>query len=112
MPMITVHTNKKLTNEEITILGKGLGERISMLPGKSEGSLMVEIKGEQAMFFRGEQEVCAFVDVRLFHESPWEAKKAFAESVAGLLEQVGIPGKQVYLNFLELESWGCLGTLK
>lgn len=109
--MITVHTNKQWTKEEMALVGKGLGERITLLPGKSESSLMVELQPGQEMFFRGGQSPCAFVDVRLFHVSPEEAKKAFAESVCALLEQVGVPAKDVYLNFLEFDAWGCQGTL-
>lgn len=112
MPMITLHTNKKLTKEEIALVGRGLGERITLLPGKSEASLMLEIRDGQEMFFRGGQDACAFVDVRLFHASPREAKQAFTESVCALLEQIGVPGKDVYLNFLEFDSWGAQGTLK
>ena len=51
MPMITVHTNKQLTKEEKALVGRGLGERITLLPGKSEASLMLEIQDGQEMFF-------------------------------------------------------------
>ena len=112
MPMITVHTNKQLKKEEKALVGRGLGERITLLPGKSEASLMLEIQDGQEMFFRGGQDTCAFVEVRLFRVSPLEAKQAFTQSLCALLEEVGIPSRDVYLNFLEFDSWGIQGTLK
>ena len=106
MPMVTVTVGKKLTPEQVLQLKKGLGEKISLIPGKAESNLMVDIVDGHQMFFRGERVDCAFVDVRLYTKAPYEDKSNFVQAVCQLLEEVGVERKNIYLNFSEFENWG------
>ena len=46
MPMIQLTTNVTVSDSAKAKLAAGLGEAISLLPGKNEGQLMLSISGE------------------------------------------------------------------
>lgn len=108
MPFISIRTAQKLSDETKKKLKARMGEKISLLPNKSEAVLMVEIIDGNSVYFAGEQlEKGAFVDVRLYRPSPYEAKKLFAESVFDALEELTeTPRAGIYLNFVEMDTWG------
>ena len=112
MPFVNIHVTGTLTEEKKDLLKTRLGELITILPGKQESGLMVDIADNHSMYYQGSKlEKCAFVDVRLYKESPMEEKGKFATALFETLEEItGVPRTRVYLNFLEMNTWGSKGT--
>ena len=54
MPFINSKVNMKTTLEQRQEIKERLGKAISIIPGKSESWLMLNLEDEQAMYFRGE----------------------------------------------------------
>ena len=61
MPYIGVSTSKKLSDAQKDALKSALGEKISVIPGKTEKALMVDIADGHTMYFAGEKtRTCVF----------------------------------------------------
>ncbi len=113
MPYIGVSTSKKLSDEQKDALKAALGEKISVIPGKSEQALMVDIADGHAMYFAGEKRELAFVDVRCFGTTEFANKKAFTEAAFAVVQQTtGLPGDGIYLTYSEFANWGTKGSMK
>jgi phenylpyruvate tautomerase PptA (4-oxalocrotonate tautomerase family) len=114
MPYINVNVSVELDQAKKDAVKAELGRLIDILPGKSESVLMIELNGSKTMYFRGEQKPpCAFVEVRLYKESPMDAKKEFTAKVFEMLERLlGLKPEDVFLNILEMQNWGVGGSLK
>ena len=108
MPFVSVNTARELTKEQKNEIKARLGKLIEILPGKSEGVLMVDISCGHALYYGGNaQPNGAFVDIRLYRESPFEEKKAFnAALVEMLVEVAGVEKASTFCNYLELPNWG------
>lgn len=113
MPYIAVNLTGTLTHEQKIAIKSGLGEKISLIPGKIEKSLMVDISDNHTMFMGGEERSLAFVDVRCYGETEQQYKKAFAEAVFETLQSAtDLTESDIYLNHIDLNNWGLRGTLK
>ena len=114
MPFIHIHVTGSLSEEKKDALKTRLGQIISILPGKEESGLMVDIADGRSMYYRGNRmEKCAFADVRLYKESPFAQKEQFAGALYDALEEIaGVPRTQVYLNIQELANWGSRGGFR
>lgn len=113
MPHITVTTSKVLTPEIRDDIAAALGKLITLLPGKSEPVLMIDIADGRNMYFGGEKKPCIYANVALYHASPAGDEKNFAaEMTAMLTEKTGVPAKDIYLTFTEFPTWCSGGVLK
>lgn len=114
MPFIRVNVPIELNEAKKEAVKSELGKLVEILPGKSESVLMVELNGSKTMYFKGEKtQPCAFVEIRLYKESPMEAKKEFTGKVFEMLERVlGLKPGNVFINFMEFPNWGSGGILK
>ena len=113
MPHVAVSMAEKLSKEQILDFKATLGQLIAILPTKSESVLMVDIADDRNLFFAGEELAHgALVDVRLYGESPFEAKQQFTKELTAYLEKTySVPPQFVYVNFVELPQWGVRGGL-
>lgn len=112
MPYISVNTSLSLSGQQKEALKRALGEKISLIPGKSEARLMVDISDGHSLYFAG-QPGGAFVELRCFGRTPPEAQKAYAAAVFEALEkQLGLPPDRVYYNHVDLDTWGSGGALR
>ena len=113
MPFISVSAAGKLTPEQKTELKKGLGECITLIPGKTEKALMVDLTDGHTLYMGGnELENGAFVEVRMYKDAEFTHKKAVTEAIFALLERVcGMTAKQVYITFDAYDEWGTKGSL-
>lgn len=113
MPFISVNVTGQVTPAQKEQIKTQLGQLITILPGKDEGGLMVDISDNHSLYFGGkEKESCAFLDIRLYKESPLAEKTEFVKAVCEALhETLGIDKGDVYLNFIELANWGCGGSI-
>ncbi|MDO5734386.1 MAG: hypothetical protein Q4P08_04575 [Eubacteriales bacterium] len=114
MPYIAVHSAKKLSTDEALRLENGLNEAISLIPGKSQELLLIEIIDGVRMSRNGNvREDLLYVDVRCFRKAPFKDNKLFTEAVNGVLEDVlDLQEDSVYLTITEYDSWGTRGSLK
>lgn len=114
MPYIAVNTTVSLPKAVKDEIKNELGRVITLIPGKTEEVLMVDISDGHTIYFAGkEMEKCAFIDVRCYRNSTFEANKAFTEAVYLAMKNItGIEEKDLYLSISELPVWGTKGTLK
>lgn len=113
MPYISVNTTTSLTKVQKDEIKTELGSAITLIPGKSEQVLMVDISDGHTMYFSGkEMEKCAFIDVRCYKSANFDDNKKFTQAVYQLMKRItGISENEIYLSISELPSWGLNGTL-
>lgn len=113
MPYIQLSTTQTLTDTQKEQLKTGFGQRISMIPGKQEAALFIDLVGNCSMYLAGQAQALAFLDVRLYGSASFEVKKAFTEEMFSFISSViDVPSTNMYLTFSELEHIGVRGTLK
>jgi hypothetical protein len=89
------------------------GRLIAIFPTKNETGLLVDFSAEHTMYRAGEEAPCAFIEVRLFGKAGMECKKQFTQEVFEMLRrELGLEIPRMYLNILELETWGSGGIFK
>ncbi len=113
MPYIGIHVTGTLSDAQKNAIKAGLGEKITLIPGKTEQALMVDISENHTMYFQGEARALVFADVRCYKTAEFADKKCFTEAVFRLLTEVtGVPQEDIYLSWGEYDTWGVRGSLK
>ena len=113
MPYTQVNISEKLSSSKKDELKKMFGEHISLIPGKSEAVLMLQINDEQYMSFGGRAGECAMIQVHLFKECPREEKSLFTSKVLNSFSEItGLPIDRIFMNFSEYPEWAANGILK
>lgn len=114
MPLIVLNTNLTLEKTQKDALKDAFGDIITILPGKTEQVLMVDISDGRTIYFRGkEPERVAHVDVRLYGSSSFEAKSGFTKAVYKSLNDIlELKEDEVTVNIGEYSVWGAQGKLK
>lgn len=106
MPYIDVNVNCEISEEKEVALKAALGEIIAVIPGKSEGSLMIQFKDNCRLWHSGENGPVAFINVMLLGSAPKDAYKGFADRVIALFhKELGIDGQHIYVKFEEVPNW-------
>ena len=113
MPFISVQVAGSLLQEQKDAITISLGKSISLIPGKSEKQLMVDISDGHSLYFGGKPlSTGAYVDVRTFGDSDFESKKALTESIYEMLHKIcGIQKNEIYVTFSAFSEWGTRGSL-
>jgi phenylpyruvate tautomerase PptA (4-oxalocrotonate tautomerase family) len=106
--------SKKLDGGEIEGLKSAIGGIIEIIPGKAEWGLIVDVESGAELYFGGVKEpAAAFVDVRVHGKCPAEKKEEFVRKLYSVMDTAaGVTPERVYINFLELDSWGAFGELR
>lgn len=113
MPYIGVHVGKTLTQEAKDAIKAGLGEKIGLIPGKTEAVLMVDISDGHTMYMSGEQRALAYVDVKCYGTTEFDNKKAFTEAAFAVVgEAAGLAPTDIYVTYSEFSTWGTRGSMK
>ena len=114
MPFISVSVSCTLTKAQKDDIKSRLGKLIEILPTKTEKSLMVDISDNHSIYYAGEEnEKAAFIDLRIYKESPFDAKSEFFRRMCDMLGEVaGIDNDNIYFNVFELSNWGLKGNFK
>jgi len=113
MPYIAINTSKPLSDRQKEALKTALGEKITVIPGKGESKLMIDISDNHTMYFAGEKRELAYVDVKCYGAAEFANKKAFTEAAFEAVQQTtGLPQDGIYLTYSEFENWGTLGSMK
>ena len=114
MPFISVHTNAKLSEAQKENFKSAIGEAVSLIPGKREELLMLEIEDEKTMYFKGKSDgIYAAVTVNCYKNAPFEDNRNFTRRVYEILEQQwNIADDHAYVIIIEVPTWGTRGDLK
>lgn len=113
MPFISVNVTEKLNDTQKDQIKAGLGEKITIIPGKIEKTLMVNVIDDQSIYMAGEKIQTAYIDVKIYGTADFEVKKAFTDACFEVIsEATSIPANQMYLTISDFENWGTRGTLK
>ena len=111
MPFLTVRTNVEVDYERARRVKSGLGEAIALLPGKSEMSLLVEIRDRARLWLRGDANpaiVC--LDAAVFGNEDHAGRRAFVAAATRLLcAELGAAPENVFVNFSDIPAWGVAG---
>ena len=112
MPLISLNTTKTITKEAEAELRREFGEKIALLPGKTEDWLMLRFTDGCRMAFRGKAAPdMAMIEVSLLGSA---ANEAYEKLTAALTEVVSsvlkINTDMVYIKYSETEHWGWNGS--
>ena len=112
MPFIDAKISVALTLAQEESVKQKLGKAISLIPGKSEAWLMLNIQPECHLYFQGNnQEPSAMVEVKLLGAaSPDAYQKMTAEVTKILNGELGIPANRVFVKYDEVQHWGWNGS--
>ena len=107
MPYIDINVNSRITEEKEVALKAALGEIITEIPGKTEGSLMIQFRDNCRLWHSGENGCpIALINVMLLGSAPKDAYKNFADRVIDLFrEELGVDGHHIYVKFEEVPNW-------
>ena len=112
MPFINLKTTEKITDsikEELTAL---LGEAISIIPGKSEKWLMLNLEGECNMAFAGNSTLpTAYLEVKIFGKAGAEDYERLTARLCDIIEdRLAVPQDRTYVKYEEAYIWGWQGS--
>lgn len=105
MPFIDVKASCPITAEQEVQLKEGLGRAISLIPGKTEASLMLRFTGGCHMWLGGRQDgPIVMADMAIYGQTTQEAFAAFGETAVSLLKE-HLGAKTVYLKLDQTTDW-------
>lgn len=112
MPYISVRTTASANAEKCEAVKAALGKAISVIPGKSEAWLMVEIEPECKLWFRGDASGdSAMVRVMVLGSlSDRDSSRMSAEVTDILSKELGISPDRIYIAYSEHDKWGWNGS--
>jgi phenylpyruvate tautomerase PptA (4-oxalocrotonate tautomerase family) len=107
MPYIAINTSAALSPVQREKVKAELGRLISIIPGKAEADLMVDIFDGRKMYMGGAAVPAAYIDLRVYTKADAEAKKRFTkETFALLIRELGVKQENLYMTITEFENWG------
>lgn len=107
MPFIHVKTNQTVSPEKAVQLKAALGEAITLIPGKTEQWLMVQIEDQNQLWLAGSDAPAAFADVRLVGSASDADYTRLTERLTELLSEVlEVAPDRVYIPYQEIGHWG------
>ncbi len=112
MPYLHARVNCKVTETETAALRRGFGEAISLIPGKTERWLMVDIDDSASLSLAGDGERrLAMLEVEIFGKSTPAAYEALTARLTEIMGEVlGIAPDGVYVKYAEVDHWGFSGS--
>ena len=111
MPYINVKVAKKLDDDIKNKFQLEMGKNISIIPGKTIEVTTVVIEDDCAMYKNGDCFDGVFIEVRLFKESPEDAKKAYTEKLFTITEDIlNVTTDRTQVNYFEFSAWGSGGN--
>ena len=111
MPFINSKVSVKTTEEQQKELKARLGQAISVIPGKSESWLMVNLEDERTMYIRGDDsEPIAFVCVNIYGSADEKAFARMTEEITKIYGEVlGVKPDHMYIKYATSMDWGWNG---
>ena len=113
MPYIELNYNKTITSSEEKKIKEELGKAISILPGKSEEWLMVEIKDNMKLYFKGDKEKeNMMIKVLAYGDTLSESiLSKFTAKVSEILFNIlpCLNKDHIYISYFFTKNWGFNG---
>lgn len=112
MPFIHSKVSIPMSQEQETKLKEKLGQAISLIPGKSEGWLMLDFDSECHMYFRGENtEPMAMVSVSVFGQPDSSAFQKLTAKITDIFQEIlHIAPDHIYIKYDTTKDWGWNGS--
>ena len=112
MPFIDAKISVAITPAQEESIKQKLGKAISLIPGKSEAWLMLNIQPECRLYFKGDNnEPSAMVEVKLFGASTPDAYQKMTAEVTKILDsELNIPAARIFVKYDEVQHWGWNGS--
>lgn len=113
MPFIQVRVSEKLDEQKIEAVKAKLGKAISLISGKSEAYLMVQVETDCHLYFKGNQDApTAMCDVSIFGKASRTDCEALTGEICHILEEAAaVPPSRCYVKFQFADTWGFNGFL-
>ncbi len=112
MPYINCITNIKVADSDI--LKSELAKALDSIADKGEKWLMVSVQSEAKLYFQGNDNPAAFIEIKYIGTFSSEVKIELTEAFGKILEKLEkIDSNRVYINFtgVKAEDWGWNGSL-
>ena len=111
MPFIISRVNIPLSEEQETALKAGLGQAISLVPGKSEASLMLGFEDSYHLYLRGDNsQPMAYITVAVFSNHGHHGYEQLSEAISQLFHRVlDIDPLRIFINYEDIPAWSVAG---
>ncbi len=111
MPYIKTNVSIPVTKEQKENVKSRFGQIISLIPGKSEAFLMVDLQDNCSLYFGGNQDgPTAYVKVEVFGSLSDEYSLMLTKNICSMLEEeLHIPQNRIYVNYESFTQWGWNG---
>ena len=111
MPYIELKTTASISPEKSKSLKAAFGKAIESFPGKSESWLMVNISGDEDMYFKGSNSAdCAMVSVDLLGSVSSAASEKLTAALCSVLSnELSVSPDRVYVKYSGFSDWGWNG---
>lgn len=111
MPFIISRVNIPLSDEQETTLKIGLGQAISLVPGKSEASLMLGFEDAYRLYLAGDNsQPMAYITVAVFGNHGHCGYEQLSKAISQLFHRVlGIDPRRIFINYEDIAAWGVAG---
>lgn len=110
MPFIDTKTNVTICKEVEKSLTAEFGKAIELIRGKSEYWLMLSFDGDKMMAFRGSDQPCAMVEVKIFGSASDKEYSDLTKKLTEILStHLPIPQDRIYVKYDEVSTWGLGG---
>ena len=110
MPYIETTTSIAISGRKEQAIKERMGEAIELIPGKSEGWLMLSFRDNVSMYFKGEDDPCAICQVKLFGSADDDSYAALTEALTDILhEELELDPDRIYVTYEEIGVWGWNG---
>jgi len=110
MPYIETTTSVAISGKKEQAIKERMGKAIELIPGKTEGWLMLSFRDNVSMFFKGEDDPCAICQVKLFGSADEEVYEKLTEELTDILhEELDLDPDRIYITYEEIGVWGWNG---
>lgn len=110
MPFINIKINKIMSEGQTISIKAELGKIIEIIPGKSESRLMLNFDDGCNLYFKGNKDPAALVEIQLYGKATKEIYDTFTQKISDILEKnLGIHSSRIYVKYEEVDFWGLNG---
>ena len=110
MPFVDIKSSKAIDHATRNVLQEEIVKIMPLIPGKDATNTLFAISDNYSMFKEHQPVDAVFVEVRMYKQSPHDAKKSFVSAITPIFEKVlGVQPKYVNLNFTEMDTWAVGG---
>ncbi len=109
MPLITTKASTAISKEKEAFLKAEFGKAIELI-NKTESWLMVDFQENCHLWFKGDDEPCAMIEIDLFGKASDSGYDALTKAITDIVSDgLGIAGDRIYVKYNEISHWGYSG---